>query len=105
MNLEKNKPYRNKKILNAAKDCPYCMNCGRPSDGTIVAAHYTGFRQHSLGKGLGQKCTDTATAFLCHACHKEMDGASTDSLHYKSEKFLFAIVETHDYLFQSGIIK
>jgi len=101
MSLEKNKPYRSKKILNAAKDCPYCMNCGKPNDGTIVAAHYTGYRQHELGKGMGCKCTDTATAFVCHDCHVIMD----QYLDNDSEKFLFAIVKTHDYLFKEGIIK
>lgn len=100
--------YRNKKILNAAKDCPHCMHCGKPNDGTIVAAHYQGFRQHALGKGVATKPSDAATAFVCDECHNRFDGrlvgrCVSDIEH--SEQFLFAIVKTHIWLLSEGVIK
>jgi len=110
----KQKNFRSKKILNAARDCPHCMMCGNPNDGTIVAAHYQGFRQHELGKGMGMKPTDSATAYLCHQCHDAVDGRSNEKTIdvissvnpiVPSEEFLFAIVKTHDWLLSEGVIK
>lgn len=105
---QKQEYFRSKKLLSAARDCPVCMMCGRQNDGTIVAAHYQGFRQHELGKGAGIKPTDTATAFLCHDCHDMVDGRSgvfTGSITDSSEEFLLAIVKTHDWLFTQGVFK
>ena len=105
MSLQKIKPYRSKKLRNLARDCPICMCCGKPNDGTIVAAHYTGLRQQEFGKGMGQKCTDTATAYLCHECHTKFDTYRYEDNIDSSELFLLAIVRTHDYLFLTGVIK
>lgn len=103
----KSKNFRSKKLLNAARDCPYCMMCGKPNDGTIVAAHYQGLRQHSFGKGTGIKPSDSAVAFICSNCHDIADGRvkgySGDKTE-RSEEFLFAIVKTHDYLLKEGIL-
>ena len=98
--------YRNKKLLSAARDCPHCMMCQKHNDGTIVAAHYQGLRQHSFGKGTGIKPTDSATAFICSHCHDKVDGRMNWHIIDKterSEEFLFAIVQTHDWLLKEGI--
>lgn len=96
--LQKQKPYRNKEILSLAKECPHCMNCGNVNDDTIVAAHYCGIRQHALDKGIGQKPTDTATAYLCQECHEDFDQYKTGEDEIKrSERFLFAIVKSTDW--------
>lgn len=60
--------YRNKKLLNLAKDAP-CMHCGA-SDGTVVAAHSN---QQRDGKGMGIKAQDYRIAFLCSICHHQVD--------------------------------
>lgn len=104
--IAKNPPYRNKKMLAAAAECPHCMNCGKHKDGTIVPAHYQGFRQHELGKGTGVKPTDSAVAFVCLECHDMFDGrvkAEGGEID-KSEAFLFAIVKTSDYLLKNNIL-
>ena len=62
---------RSKKYLAAAKGNS-CVRCGC-EDGTIVAAHYTGMRSHSYGKGTGTKCHDVLVADLCMTCHRYYD--------------------------------
>lgn len=96
----KNKPYRNKKILQAAKDCPVCMMCGKPNDGTVVGAHLSGMRSHEFGKGIGQKASDSVVAYLCYQCHESMDQYHDGDGIRRSEKFLLAIVRSHDWLFR-----
>lgn len=107
MVMIKQKNYRSKKLLDAARDCPCCMMCDKPNDGTIVAAHYQGFRQHALGKGTGIKPSDAAAAFICSECHDMVDGrtpgASQNQIE-RSEEFLFAVVKTHDYLLSEGVM-
>ena len=66
--FEKN--FRSKKILNFARDCPFCMACGKPSDDTIVAAHSN---QLFDGKGTGLKAHDYRIAYLCSVCHFKVD--------------------------------
>ena len=65
MNLQKHKPYRNRAMLDAARDMP-CIRCGR--EGETRACHYNGLWQHQYGKGRGQKCSDLMTAEFCHSC-------------------------------------
>ena len=62
---------RSKKIL-AASNGRSCVNCGR-EDGTIVRAHYSGYRSQSYGKGKGIKCHDHISADLCSVCHSKFD--------------------------------
>ena len=70
-----------------------CVRCGA-DDGTVVLAHYTGIRQHSLGKGRGIKCSDIAGAHLCHACHLFFDNPTERKSIEMSEEFLFLVVLT-----------
>lgn len=109
--INKQQYFRSKKLLNLARECPHCMMCNKFNDGTIVAAHYQGYRQHELGKGTGIKPTDSATAFLCSECHDQVDGRDN---HYgmmslnpivPSEEFLFAILKTHDWLLTNNHLK
>ena len=60
--------YRNKKLLNLAKDAP-CMLCNS-NDGTVVAAHSNQLRD---GKGTGIKSQDYRISFLCAAHHFMID--------------------------------
>jgi hypothetical protein len=70
-------------------------------DGTVVAAHYQGFRSYALGKSKGCKPHDLAVADLCHKCHALFDNYD-DSLIADpcmrkidhSERFLFYILLT-----------
>lgn len=99
--------FRSKKILAAAKDCPCCMMCNRPNNGTVVMAHYQGYRQHAFGKGVAEKPTDAAVAALCSDCHDEVDGRLTSTCANeveRSESFLAAIVKTFDWLLKEGVI-
>ena len=70
-----------------------CVRCGA-DDGTVVLAHYTGLRQHALGKGRGIKAHDIAGAHLCHACHLFFDNPTERKSIEMSEEFLFLIVLT-----------
>lgn len=78
-----------------------CVNCG-VSDGTVVAAHYTGMRAHWLGKGTGHKVHDLCVADLCARCHQLFDqhlsGSEKADVFAKkidlSEQFLFLIIKT-----------
>ena len=63
------KNYRNKHLLSAAKEAPYCMACGT-NDETIVSAHSN---QIADGKGTGIKAHDFRIAFLCSKCHFFVD--------------------------------
>ena len=71
--------YRNKKLLNLAKDMP-CIECGA-DDGTVVAAH------SNQGKGIGLKASDASIMFLCYRCHTEYDSGK---LMTRDEKREFA---------------
>lgn len=60
--------YRNKKILNLARDAP-CVLCGS-SDGTVVAAHSNQSRD---GKSMSMKSNDYRVAYLCYHHHFMID--------------------------------
>jgi hypothetical protein len=87
-------------MLDAARD-QACINCG-VRDGTVVAAHYTGLRAHSFGKGTGHKVHDLCVADLCSKCHEAFDRhdkKSTAKTPYDqkidlSEQFLYLIIKT-----------
>jgi hypothetical protein len=88
-------PYRNRKILNAAKDS-FCMNCGA-HDGTVVAAHSNAIVH---GKGMGKKSDDCFVAFLCASCHTRYDTG-------KMEDWMFygAMWKTWRHLLTTGVLK
>lgn len=93
---------KSKKHLDLSRD-QSCINCGA-ADGTVVAAHYQGMRQHAFGKGVGIKPSDLCVADLCSKCHNAFDTStiavdpnSTDKFTKKidrSEQFLYLILKT-----------
>lgn len=103
MSLQKQQPFRSRKLLDAAKGEP-CIACGA-DDGTVVAAHYSGMGSHGLGKGTGTKVSDIAAAHLCHRCHTEMDSYAQGNTTERSQVFLMLILKTIVKLAENGTIK
>lgn len=101
--LEKNKPYRNKKILQASRNRT-CILCGA-DDGTIVRAHYQGIGSSRLGKGWSQKPHDFASADLCFKCHNDFDSYVQPNDKDRGYDFLMLILETLARDFREEIIK
>lgn len=97
--------FRSKKLLGAAKG-QACVRCGA-DDGTVVAAHYTGYRRLSLGGGFGIKVADCVHAALCMRCHQFMDQTSRDKSRQieHSEEFLHLCALTMIRLFDQEIVK
>lgn len=91
--------YRNRKLLDLARECPMCMSCGRANDGTIVAAHSNQLRD---GKGTGIKAADYRIAFLDHVCHAELDQGKTMNREEKVAFWERAHRKTVAWLFESG---
>ena len=92
--------YRSKKLLQAAKDAPVCMGCGKSNHGDVVAAHAN---WSEYGKGMGMKAHDWAVAYLCHECHARIDqgqGSKQD----KREAWQRAHVRTLEWLFDTGVL-
>ena len=105
-------PIRSKKLLRGAKD-QSCVNCGA-RDGTVVAAHYTGLRSYSFGKGRGIKPHDLCIADLCASCHNKFDTNHSSLSDMKgefpkrvdrSEQFLFCVIQTLIRRIDQGILK
>lgn len=95
----KTQAYRNPALLRLAKDCPRCMSCGRPNDGTIVAAHSNQLRD---GKGRSLKAHDYRIAFLDFKCHAFLDQGATLSREQRVQMWEDAHRETIGWLFDSG---
>ena len=68
----KRQPYRNKKILEAARgeECTLNFDGCNYDPATTVFAH---LNESWAGKGMGQKADDCAGAFMCSACHAAYD--------------------------------
>lgn len=94
--------YRNKKLLELANEIEYCTGCGKPRDGTIVAAHSNQLRD---GKGTGIKCSDARIAYLCARCHYEIDQGNSLSKDDRRSYWEEAHRKTIGWLFESGHIK
>lgn len=90
--------YRSRKLLDAAREAPWCMACHKPNDGTVVAAHSNQSRD---GKGMGIKAHDYRVAFLCCLCHTYID-QSPASREDKISLFEEAHRNTIGWLFDSG---
>ena len=101
--INKNKPYRSKKIRDSARD-QSCVRCGS-DDGTVVLCHYTGLRQHQYGKGKGIKGSDIIGAHLCYTCHTEMDQPQQRKSIEASEEFLHCVALTLIRLVEQGVLK
>ena len=104
---------RSKKYLAAARG-QSCTRCG-VNDGTVVAAHYTGFRSHQFGKGTGTKVHDLLVADLCMECHAFFDnpdlGLRHNTEHNRmwkklemSEEFMFCVAMTQIRRCEQGIL-
>lgn len=96
---------RGSKITKAAKG-QICIRCGA---GDAYACHYNGPRQMAYGKGRGIKCSDMATAELCHTCDQELTEGSTDSRWAnkweRSEEFLHWVMMTNIRRYERGVLK
>lgn len=91
--------YRNKKILQLAKECPYCLLCSKENQGDIVAAHSNQLRD---GKGMGIKAHDYRIAYLCNACHMEIDQGREWSKEFRRAQWEKAHRATIGWLFENG---
>lgn len=89
--------YRNRKLLDLANGAP-CMSCGA-QDGTVVAAHAN---WSDFGKGMSHKASDAAVAFMCHACHAEIDQGSRLTKAERRQKWVEAAVKTWVWLVETG---
>lgn len=85
-------PHRYPACLDAARG-QSCVRCGR-DDGTVVAAHYTGLRQHIYGKGARIKGSDLVVADLCSKCHPHFDQPKHWKSVEASEEFLHCVMLT-----------
>ena len=101
--MQKQPNWRSKKYTDAAAN-QVCVRCGR-YDGTIVACHYTGFRQMTYGKGFAEKCSDIATADLCSKCHTYFDEPTEYKSVDRSEEFLHCILLTLIRRLAEGVLK
>lgn len=95
--------WRSRTYTQAAQGQP-CVRCGR-HDGTVVAAHYCGIRQHWYGKGRGLKPHDIATADLCMVCHQWFDQPTERKSIERSEDFLHCILLTIMRRLEDGVLK
>jgi hypothetical protein len=103
MNLQKRENYRNKTLLNYAKDSP-CQFCGS-DDKTVVACHISGLYANKCGKGTGLKPDDTASAYMCFDCHDLYDGRTREANFGEAERaamFAVACANTYRWLLITG---
>lgn len=94
--------YRNKKLLEAVRESPFCWGCGKENDGTIVAAHSNQLRDE---KGKGIKAHDFRIAALCFACHSGLDQGKDMTKEERIELWEEAHRATIAWLFLSDILK
>jgi hypothetical protein len=87
---QKSPPQTDSKLLQAVKHHE-CIRCGNPN---AVAAHYQGIGADALGKGMGQKPHDIATAFLCTPCHQNFDLYEDPNGYERAYDFLMCIMQT-----------
>ena len=90
--------------IRASADGESCTRC-EANDGTIILAHYTGFRQHSYGKGMGYKGSDVVAAYLCSKCHFRLDNPTARKSVEASEEFLHCCALTFMRLVENGVLK
>lgn len=102
--LQKRKPIRERKILDAA-DGEACTWPGcEVQDGTVVAAHSN---EPGDGKGMRLKADDIYIAFLCFLHHGIYDGrieADEWSAYEKQTCFTVAMKKTWRRLWERGVI-
>lgn len=74
--------YRNRKLLDLAREVPECFHCRAPNHGQVIAAHAN---TQVMGKGTGHKAADIP-AYLCHACHTSYDGQSKGAIQHNDHQ-------------------
>lgn len=83
-----------------------CVRCGKP--GYTVLAHYTGVRQLSYGKAIGDKGHDAIAADLCNgpgSCHEYFDQYKSENDLRRSEEFLHLCALTIIRRFERGVMR
>tara|TARA_R100000664_G_C2661818_1_gene77686 strand:- start:80 stop:406 length:327 start_codon:yes stop_codon:yes gene_type:complete len=95
--------YRNKKLLEMAKESPYCMNptCGKDNNGDVVAAHLN----FDKSKGMATKANDYLIAYLCYKCHTLVDEGYSLSKDEKHDLMFKAFINTLRWLFTTERIR
>ncbi len=88
------------KLLKDAKGKD-CVKCGGPD---AMAAHYSGMHSNRLGKAMGKKAHDLATAYLCHRCHTEMDSYAEGNDAERSAEFLMLVMLTNIKRLEDGVL-
>ena len=81
-----------------------CIRCGAPH---AYSCHYNGIRQHFYGKGRSIKCSDIATAELCHKCDLIYGEGTTEPWENevdRSEEFLHLIMRTNIRRHDTGVL-
>lgn len=97
--------YVHSPALLASSEGQLCVKCQRPGKTpTVVAAHYTGQRQHIYGKGKSIKGHDCLTADLCDECHAYFDQPAGKDKDARSEEFLHCIALTLVRRMQRGVL-
>lgn len=96
--------YRNPKLLRLSRGKP-CMAripgvCNANPE-TTVAAHSNSLRH---GKGKGIKAHDCFAAWMCSACHTEVDQSPRLSREERQEIWQLAFERTIQAAFQSGAV-
>ena len=94
--------YRNKKILDSARDAPHCFGCGKDNHGQVVAAHANWLE---YGKGRGIKAHDIFVAHLCNECHYLIDEGNLLTKQEKKDLWDRAFKKTLLWMVQTGILK
>lgn len=94
--------YRNRKLLDLAKQAPICFRCQRSNDGTVVMAHSNQIRD---GKGTGHKAADYRVAGLCRKCHMEIDNGQSMSREDRMSAWEEAHRATIGWMFDAGLVE
>ena len=100
----KTKPLKSKKLTQASNG-ESCIRCGAPD---AYACHYNGTWQQAYGKGRGIKCSDLATADLCHTCDNVFTEGSTsgfDNQYDRDAQFHHLVMLTNIRRIEKGVLK
>jgi hypothetical protein len=102
--IEKDAPYRNPKILAAAKDevCTLRVMCNGSRDTTVWC--HSPYLEH--GKATGRKAHDCFGCFGCYYCHQWLDGLLGTWLSQDHRAvFLRAMLESWLILLRKKVLK
>ena len=95
--MEKKKPFRSKRLREAARDQP-CVFC--QTTDTTVLAHLPG-SFYRMPAGMGEKVSDWLGAHLCHEHHEKMDTVWRKDARVR----MMALCLTLERLFDDGILE